>query len=222
VVLYSENKFRFVLADHHYTYRENYYGYEYEAIYKEGQKTFLEIEDNLTRLAPVYLRMIKQSELAVRLPIVHFRQYRHEFARFKARIASFADAFGGNDHSLQTLHIHFLRGFKIGWNVGPYETRMCHRILEPLATIYGIERSVRVEGPVPEFSARLTGAMTSRILAVAPKEENYKTRLVKAKGSKSKGSRGKKVLQKYRLEPYYVTKYVWLEPSVERQGTDIP
>lgn len=217
MVLYSENKFQFVLADHRYYTFYVHHGYEYEVIHKGGQLYFTEIEDNLTRLAPVYLRMIRQSELVVRLPIVHFSQYRHEFARFKARIASFADAFGGNDHSLQILHIRFLRGFKFTWDAGPHERRICHRILEPLATIYGIERSVHVEGPVPDFSARLTGAMTSRVLAVTPREDNYKTHLVKAKASK-----GEKVPQKYRLEPYYVTKYVWLEPSVERQGTDIP
>ncbi|KAL2039690.1 hypothetical protein N7G274_007549 [Stereocaulon virgatum] len=125
MVLYSEKESQFVLADHHF-YDPHYYGADgfhsnkYDVIHKGDQLRLGEIEDNLTRLAPVYLRMIKQSELVVKLPIVHFSQYRHEFARFKARLASIADAFGGNDHSLQTLHIRFLRGFKLDWDAGPH------------------------------------------------------------------------------------------------------
>ena len=61
-----------------------------------------------------------------------------------------------------------------------------------------------------DFLDKLAKAMTSRLLAVGPKEEAYGKRLDKARGHKDK-----KVPQKYRLEPYYATRYVWLDPLVE-------
>lgn len=87
--------------------------------------------------------------------------------------------------------------------------------MEPLATIYGMAnpkdtKTMTAHFVTKAFQDKLAKSMTDRLLAVAPKEEAYGKALVKARGH-----RGKRVPQKNRLEPYYATKYVWLDPLVE-------
>ena len=200
-VLYGENTFQFIIGD------SRCHGPSYYVVFDWGIEYHVGIEDNLTRLAPMYMRMIKRFELAISLPNIEWMKARDMFLKSKVRIASFAIAFGGNDHSLQGIRIWFIQSFTQNhhyiededrpdylYKLMPH-IRYCHHILEPLATIYGVKESVSVEGIVPDFAVRLETAMTSQFIACVPIGALYGIRIVRIKSRKTK--------QRYSLGRYY-------------------
>ena len=133
--------------------------------------------------------------------------------KYKARIVSFAIAFGGNDHSLQGIRVRSIQSFTQNhhhiededrpdyrYELMPH-IRCCYHILEPLATIYGVKDSVSVEGIVTDFAARLETTMTSQLIARVPIGALYGIRIVKIKGRKKK--------QRYSLGRYYDSKFAF-------------
>ena len=104
-VLYGENTLQFIIGDSR-GHRASYY-----VVFDWGIEYHVGIEDNLARLAPMCMRMIKRFELAISLPNIEWIKARDMFLKYKARIASFAIAFGVNNHSLQGIRIQFIQGF---------------------------------------------------------------------------------------------------------------
>ena len=206
-VLYGENTFQFIIGD------SRGHGPSYYTVFDSGIEYHVGIEDNLTKLAPMYMRIIKRFELAISLPNIEWMKARDIFLKHKVRIVSFATAFGGNDHSLQGIRIRFIQGFTQNHRYIEDEDRpdyryelmphvqCCYHILKPLATIYGVKESVSVEGIVPDFAARLETAMTSQLIAYVPIREFYGIRIVKIKGRETK--------QRYSLGRYCYSKFAF-------------
>ena len=146
---------------------------------------FWSFQDNLTRLAPMYLKLIKQPGLEVHLPQTSWMQAQKTYLKYKARVIRFAGAFGGNDHSLRAIRIHFAKYFhqrSPGSNdaaLPPGYVQTCHNILEPLETVYGVKDTALVESIAMESATRLTTAMTGQKIVYANRR-GYGTRVLRA------------------------------------------
>lgn len=192
-VLYGENRFQFVLAitRRHPPVRAPTF----------HRPTYYDFRDNLTVLSEGYMKMIKKWTVEVRLPTFPWTKARNMYLQYYARLALFAACFGGDDHSLQEVAILFNKCFQRGYYFPLSCLRTSQNVLETLAAIHGVRISVNVGGVTPEFEAKLSLAMMSKVIAYVPKEEQHGKRMVVFKG--------KRRLQLYQTGRYYDSKNVW-------------
>ncbi|KAL8783347.1 MAG: hypothetical protein Q9195_009417 [Heterodermia aff. obscurata] len=186
--------------------------------------------DTTTLVAPKYLRMIKSCVLFINPTIGGCcpTTRKTSFLRIKASVQAFANSLSGR-HSLKKFQVmyatpEYMAPFRQPLEMfvpTPMPTHIPHRheenwdpyvwilsdtrihLLEPLMDIYGIP-CVSVSGTRPDIAYRFEQAMTCSQKAVHPKQESFKTRMVKVKGQ-----RGKKKVQAYRVSKYYESKIIW-------------
>jgi hypothetical protein len=101
----------------------------------KGWSTY-RIEDILGVVSLGYLKLIRKCEIDVRMPYGLWTRAQESYLKHRKRIAAFAVAFRGDDHSLRKLSISFNKQF-IWHNYLQNCMEICQKILEPLATIYG-------------------------------------------------------------------------------------
>lgn len=194
-VLYGENDFQFILGITR--------GYPREWIGNHFEPPYHDFRDNLTKIAPKYVKMIRRCAVEVRMPGFPWTKARKIFLEYKTRLSTFAALFGGNEHSLQRVGVYFNKCFRDGYYFPPSCVRQCQNVLEPLATIHGVTLSAIVSGVTPAFEAKISMAMTSKEVACWPKEDVYGTRKVIIKG--------KRKPRAYKLGNYYDSKIEWNE-----------
>lgn len=192
-VLYGENEFQFVLAITRRHPRVT--GSTFD------QPSYYDFRDNLTVVSKAYLKMIKKCTIEVRLPNFPWTWAKKMYLEYYARLAAFANCFGGDDHSLQKVAVLFNRCFTRGYYFPLSCLRESQNVLESLATIHGVRLSVIAGGVTPDFEAKLSLAMMSPKIACIPKEEQYGMRMVWFKS--------KRGLQSHKLGRYYDSKKVW-------------
>ncbi len=69
------------------------------------------MEDNLGVVSLGYLKLIRNCEIDVRMPYALWTRAQESYLKHRKRIAAFAVAFGGDDHSLRKLSISFNKQF---------------------------------------------------------------------------------------------------------------
>jgi len=142
-VFYGENTFAFALG---VTKRDHALGEG------KGWSTY-RIEDSLGVVSLGYLKPIRKCEINVRMPYGPLTRARESYLKHRKRIAAFAVAFRGDDHSLRKLSISFNKQF-VWHNYLQNGLRSCQNILEPLATIYGPGICVVIDGVTPDLWPR--------------------------------------------------------------------
>lgn len=154
--------------------------------------------------------MIRYPTVNIRLPCGAREKAKEIYLAYKARIATFAAAFGGDKHSLRRLVIEFNRPFPLSF-YPPSCLRTCQNVLEPFASIYGLGRncSLNIHGVTDDFEETLCPAMENEKYACVPEEREYGMRMVA-----KKGSRGKKTQQKYVLGSYHDTELLWMRGRI--------
>lgn len=198
-VLYGDNDFQFVLAitRMHSSVRVP----EFE------RSPYYDFRDNLTVVSGKYMRMIRRCTVEVRLPAFPRREAKKVYLQYFARLAAFAKCFGGEDHSLQTIAIFLNRSFRRGYYFPLSCLRTSQNVLETLAAIHSVEKSVIVGGVLPAFEAKLSSAMMSKAIAWVPRQEEHETRKVYCKG--------KRRSQWYKIRSYYHSKKVWDQTALD-------
>lgn len=197
-VLYGDNEFQFVLA-----ITRRHPGVKASEFYKPPYHDF---RDNLTVVSEKYMKMIRRCTVEVRLPAFPWTRAKKMYLQYYARLAAFATCFGGDDHSLQKVAIFFDRCFRSGYYFPLSCLRTSQNVLETLAAIHSVEKSVAVGGVTPTFEAKLSLAMMSKAIAWVPRQEEYGRRMVKYKG--------KRRSQRYKLRSYYDSKKVWSQSAL--------
>lgn len=192
-VLYGENEFQFVLAitRRHPRVRTP----------KSYQPPYHDFRDNLAVVPERYMKMIKKCTVEVRLPTFPWTEAKSMYLQYYARLADFANCFGGDNHSLQKVAVLFNKCFREGYYFPLSCLRTSQNVLETLAAIHGVRHSVTVGGVTPAFEAKLSLAMMSKAIAWVSKEEKH--------GERRMTFKGKRRPQRYKLGRYYDSKKVW-------------
>lgn len=113
--------------------------------------------ENVSKIAPKYLRTIEKSEIDIDLGPPHpWMSVEDIYSHYRKKIAEFAAAFIGNEHCLRDVAI------KMGPRLAPQKCLSSWTyLLDPLVNIHGVKEKVSVVGITSDFAAKLSASMMS-------------------------------------------------------------
>lgn len=205
-LFFGQREFVFVLAMTHWPPRPTY---RFNPL-SPGRNWVL--TDNLRDIPVRYLPLSKNVRLHVHIPHP-FNSTRELFRHCKLQLQNFAERFGGKHHSLQNLRVYLSNPLSSSpaenYLDDPDVTRY-QNILEPLGAIHNIPNP-RCWGSSPDFARKMERVMKSDTLLCVPKQQAYRTRIVKTKGRKK--------AQRFESDCYNDAKHDFFDSPVATRAT---
>ncbi|KAL8913654.1 MAG: hypothetical protein Q9171_001619 [Xanthocarpia ochracea] len=158
-----------------------------------------DLVDDTAGIHEIHLRLMRHIRLVVRVFDLNGRKgvVKESYINVRNRLERFADRMRGK-HGIRVLKIRCERhGSKRSISPNDFQN-----VLEPLGSIYGVQR-VAIGGVTLGFAVKMVNAMQVDFLAVQKEEEPYGTRMIKR-------PKGKRVVQRYRLQPWFHSRYTFL------------
>lgn len=203
-VLYGSNTFLFSIGIHMDVgchRRFTCYGSRLEDFPSDDYK----LNDNISNLAPQYLRLVKHCGLHVQLLRVSAEITRRSYFRVAERLKNVAGRLS-EGHNLKRLDIVYheldLKGDSPRRENGYYQN-----VLEPLGTIYGIPEIYMAGNTKYDLAPKLMRALQGDHVACVATEVKYGFRKVRNARS------GRRKRHQYRLGKFYDSGYIWEEDT---------